>query len=92
MLAERQVWVELRGTPDLPFGYVYVDNTRAGFDTENGLWPTRPEGYWRRPTEEQYQRCKEALAYQSWGNLIPGVEGIFNDYDESASQEGEGDR
>lgn len=32
--------VDNRGTEEVPFGYVYVDDTRVGFSGDEGTWPT----------------------------------------------------
>jgi hypothetical protein len=32
--------VDNRGTEEVPFGYVYVDDTRVGFAGDSGTWPT----------------------------------------------------
>lgn len=60
------------------FGYCYVGDTRCGFDQENGLWPSRPAGYWPEPTQAQYDLCRAALAYQPWGYKIPTVQDWIN--------------
>jgi hypothetical protein len=53
------------------FGYVYVDETRVGFDESNGMWATRPVGYWPEPSFKQAQEAYRALQYEPWGNKIP---------------------
>lgn len=60
--------------PPVYYGYIYVGDTRCGFDQDNGLWPTRPAGYWPEPTAQQYDLCRAALAYQPWGTAIPTVQ------------------
>lgn len=52
------------------YGFVYVDETRVGFDEVNGVWASRPSGYWPEPTPDQYDRAIEALAYKPWGGRI----------------------
>lgn len=32
--------IDNRGTDEMPFGYVYVDDTRVGFAGDSGTWPT----------------------------------------------------
>ncbi len=32
--------IDNRGTEEVPFGYVYVDDTRVGFTSSDGVWPT----------------------------------------------------
>lgn len=61
--------VENRGTKEVPFGYVYVGETRVGFHQQTRdvpeptwqVWPTRPEAYWPVPTEREFQKAKAAL-------------------------------
>lgn len=54
--------IELRGTEEVPFGFVYIDDTRVGFDTEHGLWASN----WGEPTPRQYRQAEQALLGTGW--------------------------
>lgn len=63
--------VDNRGNGAVPFGYVYFDRTRVGFDPDSGVWGTRPEGYWPSPTDKEFAEAWHALQYEPWGHKIP---------------------
>jgi hypothetical protein len=56
--------IDNRGTAEVPFGYVYVAETRVGFHTTDEgvqVWATRPSGYWPPPTHAEFRAAVRAL-------------------------------
>lgn len=43
--------IDNRGTEEVPFGYVYVDDTRVGFSQSDGVWPTN--GWHSSPAQQR---------------------------------------
>jgi hypothetical protein len=73
--------VENRGTAEVPYGYVYMDDTRVGFSIETRkfpkptmtIWASRPSGRWPTPSGRQFYAAKLALVHAGFAASVRDV-------------------
>lgn len=62
-MAEKWI-IDNRGTKEVPFGFVYLDNTRVGFAADG----TFASAGWEWPTDQQFATAEDLLdnAHPGW--------------------------